>query len=143
MASCLHRRRTEPGLCGGERHPLSGGNCPLVQEFFATMRDVYIILQHLPKDSTADDTADGRPATKAAAQARLGRAICADSEEFNHRDAAIMAEALAAVHAERIATAMRLAAASLGGPPETIILSGMASSWLTGPWRRCSLQRIR
>lgn len=104
--------------------PYRGGNCPLAQEFFATMRDVYIILQHLPEDSTADDTADGRPATKAAARARLGRAICADSEEFNHRDAAIMAEALAAVHAERIAAAMRRVAGSLGAPPETIILSG-------------------
>ena len=53
--------------------PYRGGACPLAQEFFATMRDVYIILCSLPEDATADDTADGRPATKAAARARLGR----------------------------------------------------------------------
>jgi probable H4MPT-linked C1 transfer pathway protein len=104
--------------------PYRGGACPLAQEFFATMRDVYVILGNLPEDPTADDTADGRPATKAAARARLGRAICADREEFNHRDAAIMAEALAAVQTERIAAAMRKVAASLGAAPEAIILSG-------------------
>lgn len=104
--------------------PYRGASCPLAQEYFATMRDVYLILGDLPEDATATTTADGRPATKAASRARLGRAICADAEEFNHRDAAIMAEALAARQVERIAAAIRRVAGRLPAPPRQVVLSG-------------------
>jgi probable H4MPT-linked C1 transfer pathway protein len=49
-------------------------------EFFATMLDVYLILRWIAENPHDHDTADGRPATKAAAHARLARMICADLE---------------------------------------------------------------
>jgi probable H4MPT-linked C1 transfer pathway protein len=49
-------------------------------EFFATTRDVYVMLGHLPEEPDDCDTADGRPATIACAEARVARMICADLE---------------------------------------------------------------
>jgi probable H4MPT-linked C1 transfer pathway protein len=49
-------------------------------EFFATTRDVYLVLGDLPEAPDDRDTADGRPATRPFAQARLARMVCADAE---------------------------------------------------------------
>ena len=49
-------------------------------ELFATTLDVYLLLGWIAEDSSDHNTADGRPATKAAAHARLARMLCADLE---------------------------------------------------------------
>src|SRR5207253_4244272 len=49
-------------------------------EFFATTLDVYLVLGRIPEDPSDRDTADGRPATRAGAEARVARMICADLE---------------------------------------------------------------
>jgi (4-(4-[2-(gamma-L-glutamylamino)ethyl]phenoxymethyl)furan-2-yl)methanamine synthase len=51
-------------------------------EFFATMLDVYLVLGLLPEDAGDTDTADGRPATRPHARARLARMVCADAEDL-------------------------------------------------------------
>lgn len=118
---------------GVERSPISGlvhevpyrgQTCPIALEFFATTRDVWTILGELPEDPGEKRTADGRPATKAAARARMGRLICADDEAFNHRDVAIMAEAVAEVQTNLIAEAVKLVLTRLPAPPTGMILSG-------------------
>ena len=73
--------------------PYRGQSCPIVHEVFATMRDVYLVLDKLPADPSNMHTPDGKPATKPAARTRLGRMIAADTQEFNHRDAVALAEA--------------------------------------------------
>ena len=75
--------------------PYRGQICPVVHEVFATMRDVYLVLDQLAEDPANVQTADGRPATKAAARARLARMVAADGDEFNHRDAVTVAESAA------------------------------------------------
>ncbi len=49
-------------------------------ELFATTLDVYLLLGKIREDAADLNTADGRPATKAAAEARLARMLCADRE---------------------------------------------------------------
>jgi probable H4MPT-linked C1 transfer pathway protein len=49
-------------------------------EVFATTQDMYMILDFLPEDPANTDTADGRPATKAAAEMRIARMLCSDLE---------------------------------------------------------------
>ena len=49
-------------------------------ELFATTLDAYLLLGFSPENPTDTDTADGRPATKANAHARLSRMICGDPE---------------------------------------------------------------
>jgi probable H4MPT-linked C1 transfer pathway protein len=52
----------------------------MAAELFASTHDAYLVLEIVPEDANDRDTADGRPATKAAAHARLARMICADLE---------------------------------------------------------------
>ncbi len=75
--------------------PYRGRWCPVAQELFATMRDVYLVLGELPEQPDDTQTADGRPATRDAAIARLARVICADETEFGETDAREMAAAVA------------------------------------------------
>lgn len=98
--------------------------CPLVQEVFATTRDVYLILERLPEDAATTDTADHRPATKAAARRRLARMIAADQESFNHRDALALAAVVAKAQAKRLRLAVDKVVTAMSQKPHKIILSG-------------------
>jgi (4-(4-[2-(gamma-L-glutamylamino)ethyl]phenoxymethyl)furan-2-yl)methanamine synthase len=49
-------------------------------EYFATMQDAYLLTGQMPEDPTDTDTADGRPATKANAHARMSRMVCGDPD---------------------------------------------------------------
>lgn len=101
-----------------------GQPCPLAHEMFATMRDVYLTLGELPESSSTHYTADGRPATREAAQARLARSICLDRTQFGADDATAMAQELAAAQVQMVAKAINQTAASLGQTPKTAIISG-------------------
>jgi hypothetical protein len=107
-----------------DRIPYRGQRCPVAQELFATMLDVYLILDRFPERPTDTQTADGRPAVKSSARARLGRMIAADSEEFNHRDAVQLAESAANAQLARVVAAVRQVASSLPAPPATLVFSG-------------------
>ena len=49
-------------------------------ELFATTLDAYLLLGLTPENMADTDTADGRPATKTYAHARLSRMLCGDPE---------------------------------------------------------------
>ena len=49
-------------------------------EYFATMHDAYLLTGDIAEDAADCDTADGRPATKSFAHARLSRMLCGDPE---------------------------------------------------------------
>ena len=104
--------------------PWRGRKCPLAHEVFATMWDVYLTLGDLPEEPNRKDTADRRPATKAAAHARLARAICADREIFSESDALAIAEALAQAQLRKIAAIAVQLIARLQQPPHTVVISG-------------------
>jgi hypothetical protein len=96
--------------------PYRGRWCPVAQELFATMRDVYLVLGELPEQPDDTQTADGRPATRSAATARLARVICADETEFSEQDARDMATAAADAQAEMLAAAFHRATCRLDAP---------------------------
>jgi probable H4MPT-linked C1 transfer pathway protein len=104
--------------------PWRGRKCPLAQELFATMWDVYLMLGDLPEEPNATHTADHRPATKVAARDRLARSICADRETFSETDARLVADALAQAQLRKIAAIAVQLIARLQQPPHTVVISG-------------------
>lgn len=105
-----------------ERVPYRGAVCPPAQEWFATMRDAYLVLGEIEEQPECCETADGRPATRQAARARLARMVCADLSQFDSADAEAMARAAAEAQARHLASAFRQAAATV--TPAAIIVSG-------------------
>lgn len=63
-------------------------------ELFATTLDAYLILGAIPEDPNDRDTADGRPATRKYAHARLARMYCADAEMVPEENIRILAEGI-------------------------------------------------
>lgn len=105
--------------------PYRGKQCPVAQELFATTWDAYLTLGELPEEPLAMHTADGRPATKAAARDRLARAICADREAFDEADAHAAAEAIVQAQTAKIGLALAQRTSRMKAPPATVVLSGL------------------
>lgn len=99
-----------------DRVPYRGQPCPVAQELFATTLDAYLLLDQIPERANESHTADGKPATKAAARIRLGRMVAADAEEFNHRDAIAIAEAVANAQLKRIVATIKHVVSRVGAP---------------------------
>lgn len=100
-----------------------GQTCPIVHELFATMRDVYLVLGKLPEVPGDTHTADGRPATVAAAILRLARMIAADLSTFEWEDARRLAEDAAAAQVRLLRQALARVVAE-HGCPEAVALCG-------------------
>jgi (4-(4-[2-(gamma-L-glutamylamino)ethyl]phenoxymethyl)furan-2-yl)methanamine synthase len=104
--------------------PWQGGPCSVASELFATTADAYLILNKLPEDAHNNDTADGRPRTRAAAGARLARMICADADSFSESDAKLAAAAIRDSQLKMLETGVHQVVDQLGQTPRTVILSG-------------------
>jgi (4-(4-[2-(gamma-L-glutamylamino)ethyl]phenoxymethyl)furan-2-yl)methanamine synthase len=92
-------------------------------EWFATMLDAYLVLGLLPENPDDCDTADGRPATRACAHARLARMLCADTESFGVDRAHALAKSALKRQWVRILEAVRRVL--LDKPPiQKIVLAG-------------------
>jgi probable H4MPT-linked C1 transfer pathway protein len=76
-------------------------------EFFATTKDVYILLGDIPENQNSVDTADGRPATKEFAYARLARMIGGDAESVALNEAIELAAKAKQLQVARIRTAIQ------------------------------------
>ncbi len=98
--------------------------CPVAHELFATAWDAYLVLGDLLEEPNSNHTADGRPATKAAARDRLARQICADRETFSEEEARAAAEAIGRAQLAKIAVAMSQVIGRMPAPPETVVISG-------------------
>lgn len=110
---------------GARRTPL----CALLggdgaAEFFATTRDIYLVLGYLPEDESDRRTADGRPATRAAAAARLARMQCADLEIWTEAEVRRLAENLHGRQLALLRHALRQVADRLPEPPRAMVLAG-------------------
>lgn len=105
---------------------LRGRPVHLAAEFFATTRDVFTILGQTPTDAADTNSADGRPFTMHAAQARLARMLCADQHAFS--EAEILDLALQfAQHIESRLIQAAIQACAPGPPPNSAVVAGSGS----------------
>ena len=104
--------------------PFRDGYCPLAAELFATMLDVYLILDRIDEDESCLETANGRPATQLEARHRLARAICGDVNEISDDDLQTIVRFLADVQAKRIAGPLQSVVSRLPQQCESVIISG-------------------
>lgn len=93
-------------------------------EVFATTLDAYLLLGTIAEDPADRETADGRPATKAGAQGRLARMLCADLETSTADERRRMAERVLLRQVMAITFAIQTVAERLPGPPQTVLLAG-------------------
>jgi probable H4MPT-linked C1 transfer pathway protein len=117
-------RCSELVYLGVRRTPLCALRGDLAAELFATTQDLFLILNWLPEEPANRNTPDGRPATRAAAHARLARMLCADLETSTEKERMEMVHILLAGVVYRLKTAVAAVAERLPGKPETVILSG-------------------
>ena len=107
--------------------PFRGQDCPLAAELFATTLDVYLALGDLPENQHDTETADGRPATIAAARDRLARCLCCDVTEFSAEDMTVMSQSIAQAQRRQIARGIDAVLAAQGCAPERLVISGSGS----------------
>jgi probable H4MPT-linked C1 transfer pathway protein len=107
--------------------PFRGQDCPLAAEFFATTLDVYLTLRDLPEDPHDMQTANGRPATVAAAHDRLARCLCCDTTEFSAQDAVLMSQFIAQAQRRQIARGIGAVLAAQRSTPARLLISGAGS----------------
>jgi probable H4MPT-linked C1 transfer pathway protein len=93
-------------------------------ELFATTLDAYLLLDWLVEDPSDRTTADGRPATRAAAHARLARLLCADAETCKPAETRKLAERVLLKQVYLIASSVERVAEKLPKPPQTVIVAG-------------------
>jgi hypothetical protein len=101
-----------------------GCSTPVAAEWFATTYDVYLLLGELPEDEQDRYTANGRPATKAAAHDRLARMLCADRWDIPFHEALLLARQWAREQERLIAGCVRRVVNRLPGHCQALILSG-------------------
>jgi len=111
---------------GGRRTPI----CALLEpgegmaEFFATTLDVGLIVGAIQENEHDRDTADGRPATRVHANARLARMLGADAEIISNEAIHRFAKRLARTQRDAIVSALETVVARLPQMPKAAVLCG-------------------
>lgn len=93
-------------------------------ELFATTLDVYLLLGWIMEDAADHNTADGRPATKAAAHARLARMLCADLETSTAEEREKLVNRVLLKQVYSLSFAVEQVFGLLREPPRTIVVAG-------------------
>lgn len=102
--------------------PYRGSRRPVASECFATVRDAWLTHGGLPERPQDHDTADGGPATRAAARTRLARTMLLEPADFSDADARQAATWITELQCRRLAAA--LTRQLNGSEPTTVITSG-------------------
>jgi probable H4MPT-linked C1 transfer pathway protein len=100
------------------------GRRPIASERYADSRDVWLLLGGIPEAPEDRDTADGGPATRAAAARRLARMLLADPDAHAAADARAAAEWCARAQGRQVARALARVAQGVGWKPRCVVLSG-------------------
>jgi len=120
---------------------------PAAAELFATTLDVCLILDLIPENADDCDTADGRPATKACAHARIARMICADMETSTADERRFLADEAFRRLISMIMLKLTIVMQRNSATPHTIVTSGSGSflipAILDAQWRHASAERRR
>jgi probable H4MPT-linked C1 transfer pathway protein len=109
---------------GVRRTPLCALLSEGAAELFATILDVFLVLEMLPEDPDDCGTADGRPATRRHAHARLARTLCADLETCSEQQRRSLALRVNLSLVTQLAFAVERVAKRMTQRPEFIVLSG-------------------
>jgi len=96
----------------------------IVAEVFATMLDAFLVEGRQPENVNDFATADGRPATKGYAHARLARMLGGDRDTCSETATLQLARVAIQHLMQEIAEAVLCVAGCLPVPPSTVILSG-------------------
>ena len=104
--------------------PFRSRQTGLAAELFATTLDVFLMLGDLAENFEDHETADGRPATRVAARARLARMIGADCDHFSWEDAVAFAEECQKSLLDRLACATHVMIETLSTKVTLAVLSG-------------------
>jgi len=104
--------------------PLAGSRHPIASELYAQSRDVWMLLKGIPPNPDSHDTADGGPATLAAARGRLARMLLANPDSFSMTEAITAAEWCAKAQCRQVAGSLARVARSVGWQPTSVVLSG-------------------
>lgn len=137
---------------GGRRTPICailGGSEPLAAELFATALDAHLVLGTVGEDGQDTNTADGQPATRACAHARLARMLCADLETSTEEERLALAGRAREAQLAALAGALRrqfqrhqafCPAAVLAGEGEALALEALRWALGHGP---SNLERLQ
>jgi (4-(4-[2-(gamma-L-glutamylamino)ethyl]phenoxymethyl)furan-2-yl)methanamine synthase len=93
-------------------------------ELFATTLDVYLLLGQTAEDENDRGTADGRPATRRHAHARLARMVGADAETMGMSEAVRLAERIALLQSELLGAALKAVVGRSAARPGALVLAG-------------------
>jgi probable H4MPT-linked C1 transfer pathway protein len=96
----------------------------LAAELFATTLDAYLVLDKIDEDENCYVTADGRPASKQAAHARLARMLGADHDTCSQADTLALAREAEESQTRLLRNAIQKVAATLPTPPTTVVTCG-------------------
>lgn len=107
--------------------PFGGHRRPISNEYFATSRDAWLLVGGLPECSADHDTADGQPATRAAARVRLARTLLLEPSQFDVEAASKAAEWIVEAQTRQLARSLASVTSALYKPPEFVVLSGHGS----------------
>jgi probable H4MPT-linked C1 transfer pathway protein len=125
-----------------DRATIDGITYPMMAELFATTLDAYLVLEMIPPDPSAHDTADGRPETVPCSIDRLARMIGSDRSRFGLSEARQLAEQVWRAHALATTQAIDHVLHLHGLPADTsIIVSGEGEWFMTGLNRMVPIQR--
>ncbi len=127
---------------GWRRTPVCALMADGAAEWFATFLDVYLVLKMVPEDSADCDTADGKPATRAAAHRRLARMICADLETSTHGECEQLASDLNLRLVSGIARSIETVSERLPDLPRAVIGSGSGEFVLPMAYRSPSGKKL-
>ena len=128
---------------GVRRTPVCGVlGMDVAAELFATMHDVYLVLDMLPEEPDNRDTADGRPATRAWAHGRLARMMCSDAEAFSWDQALALARRAFEAQGRHLRRCVAQVAATLPAPPRWVVVSGSGEDLASGLAAGLGVRRV-
>jgi probable H4MPT-linked C1 transfer pathway protein len=119
---------------GWRRTPLCAlmGVSTTAAELYATTLDAYLLLRVVDEKPDDLDTADGRPATRAAANRRLSRMLGGDLETTTQRECDELACEINFKVAGQISLAAEQVCKRLAGPLQAVIASGSGECLVRG-----------
>ena len=113
-----------------DRVPFRGRWSTMMNEYFATMADVWRVLDVLPPDLDQHATADNRPKDRVASMARLARMVGLDAGGGDEHDRLGLAAWLAEQQMRRIEDGIHLVQSAVDLPPAAPVVAAGAGRFI-------------